>query len=157
MAAAVADTLAEHEAFWSVRGPLTEAQERWCAFELELRRNMAANGETPAEWLIAEIRSGRWEARQRQNRENMIHHLARLARLRREGYSFDAEHRLVAPSRPRNWRDGSRERRPAGRRARVTRRARAPAREPDDPEPEPLVAIPPARFWADVAAWQAST
>jgi hypothetical protein len=107
-------------------------------FEAELRANLAAKGEEPAEWLVDEIRSGAWKQRQRQNMRNLQRNQVRLVRLKREGYTFDAEHRLVAPALTRIdaplRRDVARprERRP---RNRSTRQARAPSRDPDEPEP----------------------
>jgi hypothetical protein len=49
-----------------------------------------------ADWLRAEIRSGEWERRQRRNYQNILRARARLAQLKREGYTFDSERRLVA-------------------------------------------------------------
>jgi hypothetical protein len=47
------------------------------------------------------------------------------------------------------------ERRPAGRRPRVGRRAQSPARRSDDPPELDLAVIPPAEFRRAVATWQA--
>jgi hypothetical protein len=138
-------SLAEHAAYWDAQGTLTKAQRRWSTFERELRTNLAAKGRLPNPKIIAMVRSGEWERRQRQNMRNLLHNQARLARLKREGYSFDAEHRLVAPAVTRIHapaRRVNRERRPAGR-----SRARAPSG--DDPSPEsdpPLRVIPYATF-----------
>jgi hypothetical protein len=119
-------------------------------FEAELRANLAAQGEEPADWLIAEIRSGRWKQRQRQNMRNLQHVQARLTRLKREGYTFDAEHRLVAPALTRIQaplcRGPSRERRPQTRRV---RRTVAASRDgPHLPDDEP----PLASSWRGLVA-----
>jgi hypothetical protein len=53
----LAESLALHAAFWDALGELTSAQMRWRGLELELRTNMAANRETPVDWLVDEIRS----------------------------------------------------------------------------------------------------
>jgi hypothetical protein len=97
-------------------------------FEAELRSNLAAQGEEPADWLIAEIRSGRWKQRQRQNMQNLLRNQVRLVRLKREGYTFDSKHRLVAPALTRIHAPLRRESggRPRGRR--VRRSARTGAR-----------------------------
>jgi hypothetical protein len=132
-----AESLAEHADYWSGLGTLTPAQRRWSAFELELREELAAKGEKPAEWLIAEIRTGQWERCQRRSMRNMLRSQAKLAMWRREGYTFDAEHRLLAPvaSSFTERRGTSREQRPQSRPARRSGAASSrgdPSR--DDPD-----------------------
>jgi len=141
---ALAESLAEHANYWNQRGGLTAAQKRWSAFELELRTNL--KGEKPAEWLLGEIRSGRWEKQQHQNMLNAVRNRVKLVQWKREGYTFDAEHRLVAPARASlvtQQRGVSREQRPQGRRGTSTAsRATSPGRESDDdPEPPPACAV----------------
>jgi hypothetical protein len=139
------ESLADHRAYWDSQNPLTRAQMRWKAFEESFRRNLVAQAETRADVMpnpriVDEVRSGQWEQRQRRNLENMLRSRARLAQLRRDGYTFDAEHRLVAPRalpRPATRRRECRPQR-LGSVARSTRSTRgSPAREPDEPEPAP--------------------
>jgi hypothetical protein len=146
------DSLADHAAYWSSLGELTPAQKRWQAVEEKLRKNLAAQATMrtdamPAAWQLKEIRSGRWEQRQRQNMQNLLRNRARLWRLRRDGYSFDAEHRLVAPRALPRPSVRPRERRPQ---SRVARRAVAhsPPRRDDDEDPEPPVAPRDSRPWS---------
>jgi hypothetical protein len=99
----------------------------------EFRRSL---GEEPAEWLKEDIRSGERDRRVAQNLANLRHSVQRLEQLKREGYSFDAEHRLVAPPKPIIPRCAeSRSGRPRERRAR--RSASSGSRDDPDPEPEP--------------------
>jgi hypothetical protein len=93
----LAESLAEHAAYWDALGELTAAQKRWRAHELEWRQNMAAKGDKPTAWLVVDIRSGRKEQRDQRSQLNALRSQARLAQLQRQGYSFDEEHRLVAP------------------------------------------------------------
>jgi hypothetical protein len=111
---------------------------------------LAAQGLLPADWLVADIRSGAKESRDRQSRRNMLRNLAKLAHWKREGYSFDAERRLVAPAPARIHVAPQRDypgNRPRERRPATRRRARAPTG--DDPSPEsdpPLRVISHATF-----------
>jgi DNA-directed RNA polymerase subunit RPC12/RpoP len=134
---ATAECVAEHADYWSALGTLTRAQKRWSAFELELRKNMAAKGEKPVEGLVGEIRSGRWEQRQQRNMRNLLRDRARLAMWKREGYTFDAEHRLVAPVAFTGRRGVSREQRPQTHRGGRTGNASRdnPRLGDDDPSP----------------------
>jgi len=92
-------------------------------------------GAEPQEWLKEAIRSGEWDRRQAENLRNMRRSVQRLAQLKREGYSFDAEHRLVAPPNPIIPRcAASRSERPRERRA---RRSSSGSRGDPDPESEP--------------------
>jgi hypothetical protein len=114
------------------------AGERRSRFEAELRAALAARGEQPAEWLITEIRSGVWERRQRRNMRNLLLNRAKLAQWKRDGYSFDEKHRLVAPhvSDVKKRRERPRESRP-----RPSRRSRSSGSSgADPPEPEPPLA-----------------
>jgi hypothetical protein len=148
-----ARSLADWAAYWNAQGPLNAGQRRWRYFERELRINCAAKGcEVPdaGDRSIAEIRCGKWEQRQRESMHNLSRDRARLARWKREGYSFDEEHRLVAPALSRSKaperRENAarpRERRPATRR-RTTSRA-----GPDEPSPE---SDPPIKVWRGLAA-----
>src|SRR5215204_1818398 len=92
-------------------------------------------GAEPQEWVKEAIRSGEWDRRQAENLRNMRRSVQRLAQLKREGYSFDAEHRLVAPPNPIIPRcAASRSERPRERRA---RRSSSGSRGDPDPESEP--------------------
>lgn len=93
-----ASPIVAFEEFWGDPEQLTDQRRRWYESELELRSSLAEKGEEPATWIILMIRSGAWEKRKRQNRLNMRRNRGMLARLRREGYTFDAEHRLRAPA-----------------------------------------------------------
>jgi hypothetical protein len=146
------ESLAEHAAYWSSLGELTPAQKRWSASELEWRKNMAAKGDKPVEWLIGEIRSGRRERQQQRNMRNLLRDRARLAMWKREGYTFDAEHRLVSPvARSFTGRRGvSREQRPQthrdGRSGGTSRdNPRLGDDEPSPRRPEPLARLPRVR------------
>jgi hypothetical protein len=115
-------------------------------FEAELRANLAAKGEEPADWLIAEIRSGRWKQRQRQNMRNLQRNQVRLVRLKREGYTFDAEHRLVAPALTRIHAPLRRAvARPRERRARRTARTTGARGDPHLPDDESDLDAAPLR------------
>jgi hypothetical protein len=139
---ALAESLAEFAVYWDSLGELTPAREGWKAFELELRKNLVGQAQTreaamPATWLVKEIRCGRWEKRQQRNLRNLWRNQARLMQWRRKGYTFDSEHRLVAPQRPCTSRPRQEGRAPRSRRQRTHVRAREPTRKPDDdPEPE---------------------
>jgi hypothetical protein len=159
----LARSLAEHEAYWNALGTLTPAQRRWSKFERKLRIDLAAKGEKPPEWLIAEIRCGRWEQRQQESMRNLLHGKARLARLKHEGYSFDAEHRLVAPALSRICAPERRENeaRPRGRRAQrsgtSSRDGPGLGEDSDEPPPDlsrlrPLPAFARAYLKAEVDA-----
>jgi hypothetical protein len=142
MAAAevLAESLAEHSAYWGSHGKLRPEQERWKAFELEMRENYAAKGEKPTDRIISEIRSGRWEKQQQRSMAELKRQRARLAWLRHEGYTFDADHRLVAPQvatalDTSQCRGSSRERRPQVRRVARSSASRGSSARDDDPEP----------------------
>jgi hypothetical protein len=141
----LAQSLADHAAYWDVLGPLTPAQRRWRDFERELRTNMAAQGrQVPAanDPIIAEIRSGAWESRQRRNMQNLLRNRARLAQWKREGYSFDAEHRLVAPALTRIRKPVVRApERPREQKAR-TRSTSSSRDGPSEPSDEPPLVVP---------------
>jgi hypothetical protein len=144
----LAQSLTEHVADWDALqadqdGELSTAQKRWKEHELEWRMNLAKQGQMPAVWLIADIRSGKKEQRDRANMENFLRNQAKLAKWRREGYSFDAEHRLVAPQAPRIHIPRRLEDRvPRGRRGHGPRRTPArPSDDPDEPEVEPALRV----------------
>jgi hypothetical protein len=100
-----------------------------------------------ADWLRAEIRSGEWERRQRRNYQNILPDRARLAQLKREGYTFDSERRLVAPALTRIHVAERRENAARPRERRVRRSSATGSRGDPDPEPEPpLRVIPLAAF-----------
>jgi hypothetical protein len=99
------------------------------------------DGSVKADWLLQLGPKG-WAERQARNGTAMRVDRARRWRLRREGFTLDAERRLIAsPQRPAV--PLARARRPRRRNAR-TRAAtrRVPPREQDDPDPE-LAAAPP--------------
>jgi hypothetical protein len=141
-----ARSLADWEAYWNAQGPLSAPQRRWRKFERELRINCAAKGcGVPAadDPTIAEIRCGIWERQQRENMRRLLRDRAKLALWKREGYSFDADHRLVAPALTRVQ---APERREPVARPRERRAGRASTSSRDDPSPEPdppLTVIPP--------------
>jgi hypothetical protein len=142
-------SLAECETYWNAQGALSAAQKRSREKEREFRTACAAQGIPPNPSIIAKIRSGEFERQAKQAKQRNQEHLDYLARLRREGYSFDAEHRLVAPALTRIHAPERRENvaRPRERRPTARQRARAPSG--DDPSPEsdpPLRVIPLATF-----------
>jgi hypothetical protein len=94
----LARSLADCEAYWNAQGRLSAAQERWREHERQWRTNLGTWGLLPAERLVADIRSGEKERRDQQNMRNLQRSKARLAQWKREGYTFDEEHRLVAPA-----------------------------------------------------------
>jgi hypothetical protein len=100
----VADVLTEQEvdadlrAHWGDRDKLSPSLRRRYDAERELRLDLAKKGQKPAPWIVEEIRAGAWFVRQRGILLNIRRTRGRLARLKRDGYSFDAEHRLVAPA-----------------------------------------------------------
>jgi hypothetical protein len=144
---------ADCEAYWDALGPLTTAQKRWRMSERVMRVELALAGDLPADWLIPMIRSGKWEKRQQRNMQNLLRDRARLAMWKREGYSFDEEHRLVAPAR-REPVARPRERR--ARRRTTARRTRAGASRDGPGESDldpPLEVLPLSRFRRDVDAW----
>jgi hypothetical protein len=141
-------SLEEWSAYWDEQGPLTAEGERRKRLEEEWRRNLVAAGSTPAEmmpasWLIRDIRSGKYERDYNRWERNLWRNQVRRAMWRRQGYTFDAEHRLVAPpgrqprvpTRPVTVAARPRER--ARGRSRVTR-----AGPSDDSEPPPAAAGP---------------
>lgn len=133
----LAESRKECAAYWDQLGPLTAAQKRRKAHELAWRKNLAAAGAMPTPELIADIRSGEKDRRDHQSMQNLLRSRARLAQWRRDGYSFDAEHRLVAPQRPNS--NGPRPTRPRESRSRRSE-TRSPAgsssaRGPDRPPP----------------------
>ena len=108
----------------------------------EERRIRAANlGYDPdacdwANWVLMQSLPER-RKREAKIRRDMLHAEGRLSRLRRDGYWFDAEHRLQAPepSFPRS-RQGVFSRAPRSRRARVATRSRSPgSRTSGDDDP----------------------
>src|SRR6478672_12033027 len=90
------ESLVEWTAYWDARGPLTAALERRKAWEYKVRCEFAARGLKPLPWVADEIRSGKAERIRNRSLRNLVRNRAILARLRRQGYTFDAEHRLVA-------------------------------------------------------------
>jgi hypothetical protein len=141
----LAQSLADCEAFWDALKPLSPAQERLREFERELRTNCAAAGcGVPAadDSIIAEIRSGAWERRQKRIGRDMSRDRAKMTQWKREGYTFDEDRRLVAPALTRiaPSRGTSRENRPQGRRvARSGSNSRdGPSDESDLPPVAPL-------------------
>lgn len=142
----LARSLTAWAAYWNAQGTLTRAQKRWREHERKWRTNLAAQGLLPADWLVADIRCGAKERRDKRSMQSLLRDRAKLAKWKREGYSLDAEHRLVAPLRVRaperrETAGRPRERRPASRRA-------APSRDPD--EPHQLDVIPPSAFRAEL-------
>jgi hypothetical protein len=115
--------------------------------ERKLRADYDELGLVPAAWLVDEVRSGEWRKRQRRNSQAIRRNRARLAQLKRDGYTFDSERRLVAPAlakihKPERRENGTR---PRERRSRRTVRTAASRDDPSEPEP-PLVEIPPTEF-----------
>jgi hypothetical protein len=103
--------------------------------EREVRESLAARGEEPAAWVIETIRSGQWKRRAARNLKTLHRNRGHLARLRREGYTFDSERRLVAPVRPAvRVRRRFDPRRPSARRRSSRARSRSPGRQDDDPD-----------------------
>jgi hypothetical protein len=103
------------------------------------------DGTRKADWLLRLGPDG-WEARCKANRRNMRISRARLALLRRDGYWFDEERRLQAPTTPpapagrANAHQG---RSPRPSRRRRSRAARTSRGDPDPSQsPEPLVRPP---------------
>jgi hypothetical protein len=137
----LARSLADWRMYWDWLGAPSAAQRRWRDFERDLRISLAKEGQLPAQWLIAEIRCGKWEKRQRLIKRNMLRHQAKLATWKREGYTFDAEHRLVAPE-PRESGSRPRERRTRRRGGAVRTRPGAsrdgPGLSESDDEPPPV-------------------
>jgi hypothetical protein len=115
---------AELEDYWGPPEPLSASQTRWRDMERELRLSLAASGEEPAEWLIAEMRSGAWERRQRRNMRNFRLSVARWNTWRRE-------QRRAAPTTTMPQ-TRARESRP-----RPARRSTSTASSRDDPPGEP--------------------
>jgi len=93
-------SLAEWHAHWDVLGPLTRQLERRKALEYEVRCNFAAKGQVPRSWVADEIRSGEFERRRARSLRNLAHRAALRDMWRRQGYTFDSEHRLIAPRNP---------------------------------------------------------
>jgi hypothetical protein len=152
---ALARSLAECEAYW--RGvPFFAERRRRYETERKYRLECAERGyePTPDDWVITDIRSGEWERRRKRSMQNLLHDRARLTRLKREGYSFDAEHRLVAPALTRIEVPEPRESgaRPRERRA-ATPRSGSRASRSDPDEPGDLEVIPPTRFRSEL--WRA--
>jgi hypothetical protein len=152
-----AASLAELDEFWGDPATLSRSQRRWREFERELRANLAAQGGQVPEAgdpTIEEIRSGAWEKRHRQNMQNLLRDRAKLAQWRREGYTFDSEHGLVAPPRIHVREPVAR---PRERRAPTRRSAPSRGSPDDDPEPGraglPLEVRSLSRFRRDVDAW----
>jgi hypothetical protein len=101
--------------------------------EAGLRANLAARGEgPPADWLVAEIRSGEWQQRQKRNQRNIQRSMMGTAIARRSMRPAPSIVRRISAT-PR----------PSATTPRVhARRARSPGRlDDDEPEPpEPLAA-----------------
>jgi hypothetical protein len=131
-------SLAAFSAYWAAQGPQTAEGKRRKLEEEKLRRQLVASAKIatdamPAGWLIEQIRSGESERLRAEGRRNYLMNRAKLARLRREGYAFDAQHRLVAPRTPAVSHRGEREQRPSATR-RSSTRARSGSR--GDPPPQ---------------------
>jgi hypothetical protein len=151
--AALAQSLGDCNAHWDEQGELTAEQKRRKFEEETFRRGLAVNAKTaerdlglsaeaavlaakPVEWAIELIRSGESERLRVEGRRNYLMNRAKLARWRREGYTFDAEHRMVAPSTARISHRGERERRPATARRSSTRtRSGSSGDPPQDADP----------------------
>jgi hypothetical protein len=147
----LACSLADCEEYWNAQGTLTAAQKRRREFERELRTNCAAQGcGVPAanDPIIAQIRSGEWERRQKRIGRQMRRDQAKLAQWKREGYSFDAEHRLVAP--PRTELPEGRE--PIASPGEQGRRARRAPRWSRGSSDDPDLPPPPVKTWRGVEA-----
>ena len=148
------DSLAELSAYWDAQGHLTAEQKRRQLEEEKWRRQLAAKAESaaeamPAGRLIEQVRSGESERLRAEGRRNYLMNRAKLARWRREGYTFDAQHRLVAPRTPAASHRGEREQRPSATRRSSTRsRSGSRGDPPQDADPPPVQPQPAA----DVAA-----
>jgi hypothetical protein len=94
---AEARSLAEWQAYWGSLEKLTPAQNRRQKVELEYRLGLIKLGQLPLASQIDEIRSGVYERQKAESLRNMYRNRARLAMWKRQGYTFDAQHRLVAP------------------------------------------------------------
>ena len=132
---------------------LTLGQRLWCIREYgswAYWQEGELEGQLKVDWILA-IGPEREKASARRSRRNILKNSARLAQLRRDGYWFDAEHRLQAPIASA----------PTGRvlvasRAPRSRSARRTSSSRGDPDPEPDLprqVVPPSRFWADVRRW----
>ena len=144
------DSLAAVSAYWDAR-PLTAEGKRRKLEEEKVRRHLVANANIaadgmPAGWLIEQIRSGESERLRAEGRRNYLMNRAKMARLRREGYTFDTEHRLVAPRTPTVSHRGERERRPAAGARRSSTRTHSGSRgdPPQDSDPPSGLSRPPA-------------
>jgi hypothetical protein len=115
---------AELEDYWGPAELLSAPQRRRRDTEHELRLSLAGRREEPAPWLIAEIRSGVWERRQRRNMRNFRLSVARWNTWRRE-------QRGAAPTTT-TPQTRARESRP-----RTARRSTSTASSRDDPPGEP--------------------
>lgn len=139
-------------AYWGEPAELPRDLRRRYEVERKYRLGCLNRGCVPddGDWEIREIRSGQWERRTKRNDRNIRRDQAKLAQWKRDGYSFDAEHRLVAPPSP-SSRATARPREHRARRRTTTRATRAGASRdgPGEPEPEPpddLAVMPPAEF-----------
>jgi len=146
-----ADSLAAVSAYWDAQGPLTAEGKRRKLEEEKVRRHLVANAKIaadgmPAGWLIEQIRSGESERLRAEGRRNYLMNRAKMARLRREGYTFDVEHRLIAPRTPTVSHHGERERRPAvsGRRSSTRTHSGSRGDPPQDSDPPGGPSRPPA-------------
>lgn len=150
--AVLARSLVDCEAYWNALGTLTKAEERRREHECEVRTICAAQGcdvPAPDDPMIADIRSGKKERRDKRSMQALLRDQAKLAKWKREGYSFDAEHRLVTPPRIH-----APERRETGEKRPATRRRTGARASPEEPSPEsdpPLRVIPPSAFRAEVS------
>jgi hypothetical protein len=108
--------------------------------ERELRLSLNAKGELPATWIVEAIRSGEWERRQKRNMQALLHDRAKLSRWKRAGYTFDEQHRLVAPALTRIHVPERRESVSRPRERRAGRAGRAGASRPSSGSSEPPLA-----------------
>jgi hypothetical protein len=133
------ELLGEHNAYWDACGELTADQERWKAVEHEYLRGFIALGQKPTDQCLKDFRNGKHERDAAVSRKNFLMNRAKLARWRREGFTFDSERRLVAPPAPRMAGRPTRQTR-ATRTTTIsrngsTRRTTPSGRSPDDPSP----------------------
>ena len=148
-------SLADWSAQWDAQERRSAAQKRWREHEREWRINLAAQGLLPADRLVADIRSGAKERRDRQNTVEPAAHpgtagepqAGRLQLRRRASAVAPALTRIDAPS-PGRTHARPRERR--ARRACLHRRAPLPATLKTEPGPQlrviPLADVSVASF-----------
>jgi hypothetical protein len=134
-----ARSLADCEEHWNALGrPLTKAEKRWREHEREWRTSLATDGLLPADSLVADIRSGAKERRDKRSMRNLLRDRAKLAKWKVAPARVHAPERLeiAAPA------TRKRERRA------TTRRSALPRGSPDDPHE--LAVIPPSAFRAEL-------